>query len=565
MLLALASPSSAQTVIFGSGNCRYQIAGERDFGNVLVDTLANSRVVVTPVPPTQIQTLGFNLDPSTPSQIKVNGRAGPPPMEVQISFIPTRVQQYTGRLNIQAFGPNLELCGEASVEIKGTGLVPFEIDPLLLEFGPQLIDVPSDPLIFEITTNGATDFEIESLNEAFVVDPEEFPGPKNQKVEVVFTPTVEGGFTGSIVVRASNSGIVLDPQEVRAQGFGMHELEIVTPADLPLSKVDTELLMLLEATGGFRNRAWSLAPNNRLPPGLNLAANGTLSGTPSELGTFEFEVQVEDLSGQVDTREMTLTVRESLTEITAVTDAAAFSTERGIAPGSLVTLFGVFAGDLETASQVPLPTELEGVSVSFAVGSGSNRRVIAAPLLFSSLNQINVQAPWEIAGAEMAEIVVDVPEGDSAPFPAEISRVAPAFFTLDGTGTGPIVAVNLDGTIAQPSDCCGGAPAHPVRRGDGLILYATGLGPLDPPEATGDASMTQVRNTVERVRVFFAGFEAPVFFAGQAPGFVGVNQINVLEVPSRAPVGDAVAIRIDVGEDRVQTKAGVTIAVQPAP
>ncbi len=565
LLLAFAVPSWSQTVIGGSGDCRFEITGNRDFGNVLVDSLANSRVIVTPVPPTQIQTLGFDLDPSTPPQIKVNGLAGPPPMEVQVSFIPTRVQQYTGKLDIQAFGPNLTLCGEASVDIKGTGLVPFIIEPTALSFGPQLIDVPSEPLSFQITTNGATNFTIESRNDAFTVDPEEFEGPRNQRVEVVFTPTLEGGFTGSIVVRASNSGIELDPQEVSVDGFGMHELLIVTPADLPLSKLDTDLVMQLEATGGFRTRSWSLTPNQSLPPGLTLLANGTLSGIPTQLGTFQFEVQVEDLAGQVDERRMTLVVRESLTEITAVADAAAFTTERGVSPGSLITLFGMFAGQLRIASQVPLPTEIEGVSVRFIVGSGSSRRTIIAPLLFTSLNQINAQVPWEVGGAATTDIVVDVPEGDSAPFTAEVASVVPSFFTLDGTGVGPVVAVNLDGTVAQPTDCCGGVPTRPARKGDGLILYASGLGPLDPPERTGDSSLTQIRNTVERVRVFFAGFEAEVSFAGQAPGFVGVNQINVLEVPSRAPTGDTVAMRLDVGEDRIQTQPGVTVAIQPAP
>ena len=563
--ILLVLPAQAQTVIAGTGDCRFRIEGQRDFGNSLVNELHTTLVTVTPVQPTQIQTLGFDLDPSTPPPIKVDGRAGPPPMVVQVSFIPTKVQIYTGKLNIQAFGPNLSQCGATSVDLAGTGILPFSIKPTELSFGPQLIDEASAPLTFEITTNGATDFTLTSSNDAFTLDLEQFPGPRNQKIAVRFTPTLEGGFNGTITVRASNSGIELEPQEVRVDGFGMHRLQIVTPADLPLSKIDAELVIPLQATGGFRTRTWSLTANQRLPPGMTMAASGIVSGVPAELGIFEFEVQVADLAGQVDKRKMMLTVRESLTEITAVADAATFQIDRAVAPGALITLFGVFKQGLHLAPSVPLPTDLEGVSVRFIVGSGSNRRTIPAPLLFSGTNQINLQVPWELAGAGSAQVVVSVPAGESAPADVELTRVAPSLFTLDGRGKGTVVAVNPDGTLAAPVDCCGAARVRPARKGDGLILYATGLGPLDPPETTGDSSLTQVRNTVERVRVFFAGFEAPVFFAGQAPGFVGVYQINVLEIPSRAPTGDAVAVRLDVGEDRVQTQGGATVALQSAP
>jgi hypothetical protein len=49
----------------------------------------------------------------------------------------------------------------------------------------------------------------------------------------------------------------------------------------------------LEASGGDRNYTWSLAPGEELPPGLTLASDGTISGTPTLAGSYTFTVEVQ--------------------------------------------------------------------------------------------------------------------------------------------------------------------------------------------------------------------------------------------------------------------------------
>ena len=60
------------------------------------------------------------------------------------------------------------------------------------------------------------------------------------------------------------------------------------------------------------------------------------------------------------------------------------------------------------------------------------------------------------------------------------------------------------------------------------------------------------------VTALIGGMSAPVSFAGLAPGFVALYQVNAL-VPANAPTGSAVSLTIGVGG---VTSNSVTIAVQ---
>ncbi|HSS63072.1 MAG TPA: putative Ig domain-containing protein [Gammaproteobacteria bacterium] len=63
----------------------------------------------------------------------------------------------------------------------------------------------------------------------------------------------------------------------------------------------------LQATGGLQPYAWSLT-SGTLPPGLNLATDGVLSGTPTAQGTFSFTVEVRDSQGLVDSAALSMRV-----------------------------------------------------------------------------------------------------------------------------------------------------------------------------------------------------------------------------------------------------------------
>lgn len=66
---------------------------------------------------------------------------------------------------------------------------------------------------------------------------------------------------------------------------------------LPYGNMHVPYGTQLSASGGKGSLTWTLQPNYYLPPGLRLASNGTISGTPTESGQYSFEVGVADQAG----------------------------------------------------------------------------------------------------------------------------------------------------------------------------------------------------------------------------------------------------------------------------
>ncbi|HEY1082033.1 MAG TPA: GEVED domain-containing protein, partial [Prosthecobacter sp.] len=64
----------------------------------------------------------------------------------------------------------------------------------------------------------------------------------------------------------------------------------------------------LAATGGAAPYSWSVS-SGALPPGVTLSSAGTLSGTPTVLGTFTFTARAADSNGCAATRSLTVTVK----------------------------------------------------------------------------------------------------------------------------------------------------------------------------------------------------------------------------------------------------------------
>jgi len=81
-------------------------------------------------------------------------------------------------------------------------------------------------------------------------------------------------------------------------------LEITTTA-LPDASIGEAYTASLEASGGQPPYTWSLAMGD-LPAGITLAADGALSGTPGELGDFDFTARVTDDAGSVAEQGFTL-------------------------------------------------------------------------------------------------------------------------------------------------------------------------------------------------------------------------------------------------------------------
>lgn len=297
-------------------------------------------------------------------------------------------------------------------------------------------------------------------------------------------------------------------------------------------------------------------------PGSQVTWNGEARPTTFvENGVLEAAISAEDIASQgvaevavvnpapgggttlnlqfVIEAEITLTPRIN---DGGVVNAASFAGGIAVAPGSIVSVFGVdFATGLLEADDVPLPTTLNGTTFRFA---GSQ----AAPQFFQSPMQANVQVPWELEGQEQTTLQADVAGEFSDEIAVELATYSPGLFSMTQTGSGQgAILISGTGLLAAAENAFPEAPSRPVRRGEFLEAYATGLGPVENPPATGSpASTVTLSPTTADVTATIGGEPATVIFAGLAPGFVGLYQINI-EVPANAPSGGAVELVLSVG------------------
>ena len=204
--------------------------------------------------------------------------------------------------------------------------------------------------------------------------------------------------------------------------------------------------------------------------------------------------------------------------LAGVTNAASYGTV--VSPGEIVSVFGTaLAVTPASAGAPPLPVKLSDVSVSV--------NGVAAPLLYVSPVQINAQIPFETA-AGTAQIQVSSSAG-TATLKVQVAPAAPAIFTLNSEGSGAgAIEQGLTGQLVTNS--------NPAAAGEIISVYCTGLGAVNPPAVTGAAAPVPPPQTVLQVQAYIAGVPAQVTYAGLAPGFAGLYQINV-QVPANTPSG----------------------------
>jgi hypothetical protein len=226
-----------------------------------------------------------------------------------------------------------------------------------------------------------------------------------------------------------------------------------------------------------------------------------------------------------------------------VANAASF--QPVLTRGSLATLVGTdLAALTASASQFPLPTALIGVKVTI--------NTIDAPLLYVSPTQINFQVPFE-APADGAAFVTVTRDGVASPsVPITLAQNAPGVFTYLRTNTSrdPVI-IHSDGQLVTPD--------KPARPEEILIAFATGIGDLTNAPATGAAAPSRPLSMARTTpAVTLGGAPVEVLYAGLAPGFAGLVQLN-LRLPSNFPLGQRLPLVIQYG---AAVSAPVEVAVQ---
>jgi len=201
--------------------------------------------------------------------------------------------------------------------------------------------------------------------------------------------------------------------------------------------------------------------------------------------------------------------------VTSIGNAASFT--RAFAPGMLMSVFGtgLSSGSPQTVSAAPLP-------VTSASGTSVTINGIAAPLLYVSATQINLQIPYEVAAGNALLVVKSG------------GQTASVSLAIEAAGPGIFVDYR-NGNILPNESAAGGSM---------IGFYVTGVGLVTPTEATGNvppAGATPEPNLP--VTVTIGGIAVTPVYVGIPSWSVGVLQINVT-VPSSLTGYQAVVVNI---------------------
>jgi uncharacterized protein (TIGR03437 family) len=174
--------------------------------------------------------------------------------------------------------------------------------------------------------------------------------------------------------------------------------------------------------------------------------------------------------------------------------------------------------------QSPFPVEFADVQVTFGG--------IPAPLIWLQDSQINAAVPWAVAGPT-TQVCVAYKNVKTNCLTWPVAETAPGVFTVDGSHA---AALNEDGTVNSAS--------NPATPGSIVSVFATGLGPLTPPQR--DGSIIGMPLPTNSIPVHLAIVYESLFqgsprtqlspynsiYAGPAPFLIGgTTQINFRAIP----------------------------------
>jgi uncharacterized protein (TIGR03437 family) len=186
------------------------------------------------------------------------------------------------------------------------------------------------------------------------------------------------------------------------------------------------------------------------------------------------------------------------------------------APGAVVSIYGTgLAPFTQISNTFPLSTSLAGVTVTV---NGVN-----APMYFASSGQINIQLPNAIAPGP-ASVTVSNSCGSSGQVSFQVAQTAP--YIVQNSGQAAVLNF-----IASTGLYTLNGPDNPAKVGSTVSVYLTGIGPVTHTPVDGAAaSLTQLSYSTlqSSATATIGGWSSTVGFLGLAPGWVGLDQANLV-------------------------------------
>ena len=306
--------------------------------------------------------------------------------------------------------------------------------------------------------------------------------------------------------------------------------------------------------------AWlSISPSTGSVLAGQTGTTVTVTANPSDLTAGDYYGLIQITSPSAASPVQLVTVRLTVqtpgeappqVAVGGVLNAASFSLQTPVAPGTIVSIFGTGFTDaaaLLAAQGFPLPNELDGTWAMIGAET--------VPLLAVVSTQINAMLPFDLVVDTSVPIVVIRNNAISAPQPVGMVSSQPGVFSQSetGAGIGIVVIVHPDGSQAE----AGGGNA--ATAGDAVVIYCTGLGDATPRAVAGfPVPPSPLSYANDTVTATIGGVNASVFFAGLSPGFTGLYQVNAMVPSGIAPNPQAPLVLSQGG----RTSATVTIPVQ---
>ncbi len=239
-------------------------------------------------------------------------------------------------------------------------------------------------------------------------------------------------------------------------------LQITTGSPLPGAIVGEAYSVTIEATGGTPPYSWSQA-SGALPPGITFNQDGTLSGAPTQAGSYSFGIVVTDAVGETDSRTFVLTVAPpplSIVTGSALPDGTvgmAYSVSLEATGGSPPYTWSILSGALPDGLSMGAAGVITGNpqaagTFSFQVrvrdtAGGSDEKgftiVVGLPPLQSDI--IGLPDETDPAQPQTAQVTL------SQPYPTDITGTLTLTFTPDATvpADDPAVQFATGGRTAQ--------------------------------------------------------------------------------------------------------------------
>jgi uncharacterized protein (TIGR03437 family) len=223
-----------------------------------------------------------------------------------------------------------------------------------------------------------------------------------------------------------------------------------------------------------------------------------------------------------------------------------------MAPNTIMSLYGTNLSfhtrtiHLDDIRGNVLPTTMPGTGVRVLIANQ------AASLYFVSPTQVNFVVPSNlISGRYDLQLLRDGLAGPK--IPVELREFAPQLFVM---GDRFVIAQRKDSSLVWSES--------PVRPGDFVVIYATGMGRTLPELPSGQIAGTA--SPIARYpdfRVYLDGVPVPfdrMIYAGLTPGTAGLYQVN-FRLPDDTPENP----EIRLGLDEPLSEPDVRLAVTHAP